>query len=64
VGSRSAQLSLLLGDDQYERLLTAIDEAARPGSLPDSLLESGAAFANVPAPRPPGVAPAVPGPAG
>jgi hypothetical protein len=55
VGSLSAQLSLLL---------TAIYEAARPGSLPDSLLESGAAFANVPAPRPPDVALGLPGPAG
>jgi glycosyltransferase involved in cell wall biosynthesis len=29
--------------DEYERLLTAVYEAARPGALPDALLEPGAA---------------------
>jgi glycosyltransferase involved in cell wall biosynthesis len=43
---RAAEFSWEVVADQYERLLTDVYEAARPGTLPDSLLEPGAAMAS------------------
>jgi glycosyltransferase involved in cell wall biosynthesis len=42
---RAAEFSWEAVADQYERLLTDVYEAARPGALPESLLESGTALA-------------------
>ena len=42
---RAAEFSWEAVADQYEWLLTAIYESARPGALPASLLEHGAAVA-------------------
>jgi glycosyltransferase involved in cell wall biosynthesis len=43
---RAAEFSWEAVTDQYERLLTEVYEGAHPGSLPDSLLEAGHAFAS------------------
>jgi glycosyltransferase involved in cell wall biosynthesis len=43
---RAAEFSWDAVTDQYERLLTDVYEAARPGALPESLLEPGAALAS------------------
>jgi glycosyltransferase involved in cell wall biosynthesis len=42
---RAAEFSWETVADQYEQLLTSVYDAARPGPLPDSLLEPGAAMA-------------------
>jgi hypothetical protein len=42
---RAAEFSWEAVADQYERLLTGVYEAAHPGSLPEALLETGAAIA-------------------